>query len=281
MGPVYFAPFWKLTMKTVLTMKWGKREYRPYYVNILHQAVVRNTTGPVHFVCLTDDMSGISSEVDCYPIPDIGAFDAPFDPSGAGGWPKLCLLSEDLYGLSGRILYLDLDTLVVGNLDPLFDFGEQGSFCSMHNYPKLKHRLGYRKFAFQLMTGAFSLEIGSQKHILTRFLSNRSSVLRDYVIEQDFVAEHARNVTFWPDQWISTFKIHHRRAPVVDWFASPRHPDGGTRLVAFHGFPRPHLLAMDSGQSWAKNPHYGRGPVRWVRQNWMRYGFEDKMVGQI
>ena len=52
-------------MKTVLTMKWGT-EFPPHYVNILYDAVLSNISGPIRFVCLTDDDDGIRDLIKQY-----------------------------------------------------------------------------------------------------------------------------------------------------------------------------------------------------------------------
>ena len=49
--------------RVILCMKWGTK-YGPEYVNRLYAMVRRNLTGDFRFVCLTDDGTGIRSEVE-------------------------------------------------------------------------------------------------------------------------------------------------------------------------------------------------------------------------
>ena len=54
----------------VICMKWGTK-YGPEYVNRLYAMVRRHLSGDFRFVCLTDDSTGIHSEVQCLPIPPL------------------------------------------------------------------------------------------------------------------------------------------------------------------------------------------------------------------
>lgn len=96
---------------TVACLKWGTR-YSADYVNILHDMVRRHLSVPHRFVCLTDDPAGI----DCETMPIV--------PNLPTWWGKLTLFGHPV---PGRILFFDLDTVIVGNID---DFARYcGPFC--------------------------------------------------------------------------------------------------------------------------------------------------------
>lgn len=86
------------------------------YVVKLAAMVKRSIDRPYRFVCLTDRpfLLRHSKGIDCIHIPR---------PTGKtfGWWSKVRLFDESL-GLTGRVLYLDLDTLIVGALGPILDF---------------------------------------------------------------------------------------------------------------------------------------------------------------
>jgi hypothetical protein len=105
--------------RVVICMKWGSL-YAPDYVNVLYGAVRRNLDGAFRFVCLTDDAAGLRPEVECFPIPDIGLREDLFR---IGAWPKISVFSQDLYGLTGRALFIDLDTILCGDIAPFFTQG--------------------------------------------------------------------------------------------------------------------------------------------------------------
>lgn len=90
----------------------GHVSFTAEYVRKLHQMVQRSVRRPYRFVCLTDRPSLIS-EIETIRIPS---------PAGIKGWWSKVNLFRSNIGLSGRILYLDLDTLIVGDLDDIIDY---------------------------------------------------------------------------------------------------------------------------------------------------------------
>lgn len=57
--------------RLILCMKWGD-VFSPEYVNILYRACRAHVTGPIQFVCLTDDAIGLLPDIHALSIPDIG-----------------------------------------------------------------------------------------------------------------------------------------------------------------------------------------------------------------
>jgi hypothetical protein len=84
------------------------------YVDKLRTMVERHLAREHRFVCFTDRPKQLARDMDHIRI------DTP--PAGIKGWwSKLELFNREA-GLTGRVLYLDLDTLVVDALDPIVDF---------------------------------------------------------------------------------------------------------------------------------------------------------------
>jgi hypothetical protein len=106
-----------MTDRIVICMKWGTL-YGPVYVNTLFCACRHHLQGPFRFVCLTDDATGFLPGIEALPIPDMGIDRSYFR---AGAWPKVSLFKPDLHGLKGRMLFIDLDMMIVGPLDPFFE----------------------------------------------------------------------------------------------------------------------------------------------------------------
>ncbi len=96
---------------TVACLKWGTK-YSVDYVNILYSMVRRHLSAPHRFVCLTDDPAGIACET------------LPIVPNLPTWWGKLTLFNHPL---PGRILYLDLDTVIVDGIDGFAAY--DGPFC--------------------------------------------------------------------------------------------------------------------------------------------------------
>ena len=103
-------------LKQIICIKWGTK-YGADYVNKLYGMVSRNITPPFRFVCFTDNTDGIRPEVECQDLPVI---DYPMPVGTTGQWPKSRLWSEKLGNVTGNVLFLDLDVVIVGNIDVFF-----------------------------------------------------------------------------------------------------------------------------------------------------------------
>ena len=257
------------TDRTVLCMKWGPL-YPGSYVNVLHSAVRKHLEGPFRFVCLTPDPEGLDPDIEVYPIPDLGFSPRHF---GHGAWPKLSVFQRDLYGLQGRALFIDLDSVIVGSLEPFFAM--EGDFISIAGGPNWQP--GNPNPEPRLASGVFAFDLGSLDYILDAFLADPMGALEVVENEQQFIEKHIHGWKTWPADWVISFKRHLRQPPLVDRFLPPRRPPEGARIVAFHGDPRPIDVARAGRDRWASFPRYGRGPVGWVRDYWLENGYSDPL----
>lgn len=99
---------------TVLTWLWGAK-YSPDYVKRLQAGVARHLRQPYRFLCVTDEaIEGVETT----PIKDPGLTRHP-------GCIARLRLFDDVWqrdiGATGRIVCIDLDAIVTGPLDQLFD----------------------------------------------------------------------------------------------------------------------------------------------------------------
>lgn len=83
------------------------------YVTRLRRVVERFVDRPMAFVCLTDRPWEIPADIRSIPI--------SHDSALKGWWAKIQLFNPAL-GFQGRVLYLDLDSLVIASLQPILDF---------------------------------------------------------------------------------------------------------------------------------------------------------------
>jgi len=102
--------------RQVLCFKWGTK-YGPEYVNRLFGMIDRNLQDAFTLHCFTDDKSGIRSEVVCHELPDLNC-DLPTGVPGM--WRKVAIWQANLAGIEGVALYIDLDSVIVGDLTPFF-----------------------------------------------------------------------------------------------------------------------------------------------------------------
>lgn len=179
--------------------------YGPHYVNRLASMVARHTTRPHQFVCLTDDPTGLTCE-----SRDIGAV-LP------GWWAKLALFKPGTF--AERVLYLDLDTVICGNIDALMDY--TGPFAILRSFLP-PSRYGSAVMSFEPTHG----------HIWERFTLGTMDRLYG---DQDWIAEQTPTADCWqdilPTGTIGSYKVH-----------DLRESNRGYSVCCFHGEPKPHQV---------------------------------------
>ncbi len=95
-------------------------------------------------------MSGIRPEVITLPLPELGC-EIPADVPGK--WRKSALWGRELFGLKGAALFLDLDSVIVGNIDDYFTFGDQADVVVARNWVNPVRR-GARPRSFVFPSGS-------------------------------------------------------------------------------------------------------------------------------
>ena len=247
--------------RVILCMKWGTL-YEPEYVNVLFNAARANMTSDFRFVCLTDDATGLVDGIETYPIPDIGL--RPQDYRH-GAWPKLSVFSENLYGLKGRALFIDLDTVICGSLDHMFD--HISGLIALDSRP-----WRYKSGPSRTGTGVFGFEIGAMEYIIEKIKGPRDKLIENYELEQNFLHGEASEIKYWPDEWIRSFKYHQRAPLLLDRFIGPKPPEQNVKILCFHGKPRPIDLIRSGKGNWDRFPHYGKNAVPWMVDYWTKFG---------
>lgn len=189
-------------MLNVVCIKWGAK-YPPVYVERLRNMVAAHLTAEHRFVCITDDATGL----DCETI--------PIDSDYRGWWQKVTLFRRDPYGISGRILYLDLDVVITGRLDDLVendaDFATIADFCRPAIYN----------------SSVMLLRAGSHPEVAEDFTPD---VTRRMHGDQDWISQKIRGAHIWPRTWVRSYKLDYQQ----------ERPSPGTKVVVFHGEPKPH-----------------------------------------
>lgn len=242
-------------MQTIVCMKWGTR-YGPEFVNRMWRAVQRNTVRPTRLVCLTDDPLGVDAAVQCKTIPDI---DLPPNLINTP-WRKLTLWAYPLHDLTDDVLFLDLDLVITGSLDAMFDF-EPGRYCVIENWTQMGQGIGN--------TSAFRFPVGKFSHIYNDFQDNPDAVLGKYRIEQVYISREIVDQVFWPRDWCVSFK--HSLLPrwPMNFFKAPALPNA-TKVVAFTG--KPDQDEALRGEWPVKAPWkalYKRvRPTPWIAEHW-------------
>lgn len=115
-------------MITVVCWKWRQPGYRsifqPYHVHVLRNMVKRNLSVPHRFVCITDDATGINpalvETMELWNEPNIVL------PQGKPNcYRRLRVFADDVSDwLGDRILSIDLDTVITGDITSLVDIND-------------------------------------------------------------------------------------------------------------------------------------------------------------
>lgn len=241
----------------VVTLKWGTM-YGADYVSRLASAVRRHTREPVSVVCFTDDPSGIDPSVRVFPIPDINLPQRPM----VTGWRKLCLFRTDI-PISGTCLFLDLDLIITGPLDPFFTY-RPGSIPIIHNWA------GWRKTMLRKRqevgnSSVFRFEANQCGFVWDQFHREKEWALANFRPPQTYLTHCIRpRMTYWPESWVRSFKRHCRPVFPLNFFRTPRLPRACS-IVVFHGRPNPDEVI--NGYRGGKIHHYVR-PTPWVAEHW-------------
>ena len=155
------------------------------------------------------------------------------------------LFSNDVR-IDDRILYFDLDTVLVGSIDPLMEF--DGKFAILRDF----YRARKRPQALDFGSGVMAWQGGAawSHKVWENFYGNWKGNVKTGGGDQKYLmkAIAANDVTFWQDytDGVISYKAHVRDSMPKDIV-----PDGA-RVICFHGNPRP----LD-----VKN-------LSWMKQHW-------------
>jgi len=157
------------------------RTYSPEWVHRLRAMVARNLPTPHEFVCLSN-------------VPIDGINVIPLQSDLPGWWSKLELFRHDL---GKRVLYLDLDTLIVGDLSPLVEV--DASFAAMppsYMLPGGNGRArGGEGVVDRCQTSCMVWDRGAVDYLWEEF--ERGAIKR-FRGDQDYISATARKVEFLP-----------------------------------------------------------------------------------
>lgn len=191
------------------------------YVRRLKAAVERNLTLPHRFVCVTDHF-----------IDGVWCMASRFD----GWWEKLHLFKRGLF--EGRCMFLDLDTVIVGNIDDIA--GYDGEFATLHDFWRGRGGLGPAVILWE--PGALSESIFDEWAACG--FPKRGNGDQSWIENLD-QGRFAKRIDIlqmlYPGSFVS-YK-EHCTAARRGWrgdMSDQRPPPDGARVVCFHGNPRPH-----------------------------------------
>lgn len=221
-----FADKWPGAQRpiTFVCLKAGTA-YGPEYVNILKDMVSRNLTEgfPGKFVCITDDPAGLDEGVEVLPLPaDLETW-----------WGKLYMFKRGLFPDGTRCLFMDLDTIIIGNLDAIASY--QGQFATLRDF-LFPQQVGPAIIAWE--AGDFAASIWDEWVACGKPKSGHGDLWWINNLDQGrFVKEIDILQDLFPGKFVSYKAGCHP------------YPPRGTAVVCFHGQPKPH----NCGAAWVQD----------------------------
>lgn len=204
-------------MLNIACVKSGTK-YGPEYVNILFDMVRRNLAEgtPGRFVCFTNDSTGLSPGISVEPLP----------PGLIGWWNKIALFRPEAFPAGSRVVYFDLDTLIVGPLDDIIKYS--GPFAMQRDF-----------YTEARGSSIMAWEAGTLTHIWDNWIKAGMPDMPGG--DQVWIGSQADNPDMIEDVFPGcavSFKRH----------CLP-YPPRGAKVISFHGEPKPHQCE----QEWVKN----------------------------
>ena len=134
-------------------------------------------------------------------------------------WSKISLFQPKRF--NGRVLYLDLDSTVIGSLDDLVNY--PAPFAIIKNFKEFKEP---NKAMFN--SSVMVWDAGAPDHLFTNFTPDVMERLNG---DQDYISEQMSNAVTFPADWCVSYKV--RR--YVNLKTMPK----DARVICYHGKPKP------------------------------------------
>lgn len=164
----------------------GHVPYPVRYVERLARMVRKHMDREFRFVCLTDRPTQVPTGVIPVPIPNLKPLHA--------WWSKLQAFNIDL-PITGRALYLDLDTVIVTSLAPILDF--PSPFALIPHSGRFEGRDGLavvKRFNSSVMVW----DAGTQRHLFEDWHPRVAARLYG---DQDWIGEQSASAQMLPLSW--------------------------------------------------------------------------------
>lgn len=203
-----------------LVLRSGGDTYNARYVNALAENIRNNISFKVKVAVLTDIPKGIDMNI----VDEI----IPLKHKYKGWWSKIELFRPDIFDCD-RVVYMDLDTVVVGNIDEIVKYNTV--FAGIRD---LYHMT-------MLQTGILVWNPQFNHHIYHEFAKNPVKAIEDHSEgDAKWIRQTAYNYDFLQDEFphkIVSFKAHCLNK-TTGKIRIPPHAS----IVCFHGRPRPHTI---------------------------------------
>ncbi|MGH6913975.1 MAG: hypothetical protein ACREH3_09750, partial [Geminicoccales bacterium] len=161
--------------------------------------------------------------------------------------------SPELDDLEGRILFLDLDLVIVGGIDAFFEF--PGDFCIIENWTQPGRGIGN--------SSVYRYEAGAHHEVFEHFCRHAGEIIATYANSQTYLSRAIGNPSFWPDSWCQSFKHHCLPGRLLRRLRPASLPTDA-RVIVFHGEPKP----PDAARGIWPGRFKALRPAPWILEHW-------------
>ena len=201
----------------VVACVWVKPKYTIEHVLTLQKMVQRWLILEHEFVCLTDHDEAYADLFNAGIKPVLVKPDVP------GWWQKVKLFSGDLWTARDRVLYLDLDVVITGELNSFFQ-------PAHHTVAIANFGVNYKHSKYNSSVMVFNGRGPTQKIFKEFCRTGPEKVIDALHGDQCWIWRvMVDTIATWPKGWVQSYKYDTRRNGL-----SPE-----TRIVVYHGEPKP------------------------------------------
>lgn len=233
-------------MINIVCLKWGVK-FGPEYVNKLYNSISRNISKPFKFHCFTDNSAELNSNVIVHKL--------PYD-NLSGWWNKLYLFSNEIpFNKNDKILFVDLDTVITGNIDDIVNVDCTNLVVLRDFYTGLeKSVVGNDNVGSGLMMWFH----GDYSFIWDKFIKDPEeaiSLMKPHG-DQKWIQHCLSTRTYWQDvlpNQVVSFKVHCKEGL----------PDNA-RIICYHGKPS----IPESITNYTKDWIWNLTPAMWIQEYW-------------
>lgn len=234
---------------SVITFYWDNGdpdgcEYQPRHVNALAKSVREHLDIPYRFICVYDiegKPEGFDEGIELVELPEnakwLGTLANPVKPTLPSSYRRLWAFSDEAKRLGDRILLLDIDCLIVGDLKPLFDFAPDTDFIGWRPNSEYRKGLPSRTGGVKRIGGGtWLLRTGTHTHILSDFSptavmkakkagwrgSDQAWLSYNFaktctVFPRDMGIYHTQDARTWDDEVPGNARIIHFNGKINPW----------------------------------------------------------------
>lgn len=219
----------------VITIKWGTL-YNHDDINRLYKMIKKQTKYNLHFYCFTDNGEGFLPEIIVKPLPKVNVKkeQLPYAYQKEVGLCRDDLADGELTGK--RVLFFDLDVVLLKNIDEFFDLPKNDEFYTIKDWKQNDGTVGN--------ASVYSWKVGTLGYVVKDFEERPEYYVKKFfTASQEYLSEKViekyGKLNFWPKEWCVSFKVECLPCWPVRLFKTPKLPDEKrNKILCFHGQPK-------------------------------------------